>query len=539
MKPQTRIFLSYRREDSRHQVGRLYDRLSARFGASDVFKDVDSIPFGLDFRKVLTERVAECDVLIVVIGDKWLSVTGKSGSPRLDDPDDFVRIEVEAALSRNIPVIPVLVGDSSVPRAEELPESLREMAYRNGLHVRPDPDFRHDVERLIHGIEDTVSTLRKTPIPRSQGRWPQWPLLVAAAVFGILLLLGVIIYLATDKGRIKIVVNDPKAAVKVDGEAVRIEAPGAPITLRAGTHELEVKWGDGEFKTRTFVVHRGDNEDLRVEYEPTRNRKLQAPPGPVPASAPEAPKVITNTIGMKLVLIPAGEFLMGSPDTDKHASADEKPQHRVRITRPFYLGVMEVTRGQYRVITGENPSHFEGSDDLPVERVSLNDTIAFCNKLSEHELLKPYYQSGGRAQPDGDGYRLPTEAEWEYACRAGTTTRFSFGDTGTDLGDHAWFTANSGSKTHPVGQKRPNAWGLYDMHGNVGERCWDGYDGKYYADSPSADPVGLAGAEYQVARGGSWLSDPQGCRAALRYAYSPGTRDNYLGFRVARFWSRP
>ena len=146
------VFVSYRREDSRHQAGRLYDHLVAHFGSEHVFKDVDSIPLGLDFREVLTERVAGCDVFIAVIGDAWLSIAGKSGTRRLDDPGDFVRIEIEAALSRKIPVIPVLVGDSSVPPAEELPESLRGLAFRNGLPVRPDPDFHHDVDRLVNGI---------------------------------------------------------------------------------------------------------------------------------------------------------------------------------------------------------------------------------------------------------------------------------------------------------------------------------------------------------------------------------------------------
>ncbi len=270
----TSIFVSYRRDDSRHQAGRLYDRLVAHFGAEQVFKDVDSIPLGLDFREVLTERVAGCDVFIAVIGDAWLSIAGKSGTRRLDDPGDFVRIEIEAALSRQIPVIPVLVGNASVPQAEELPESLLTLSYRNGLPLRPDPDFHHDMDRLVRGINHVVSTLSaagKPPVasaaPLPERRRLRWPWIVAAGVLGVFLL-GVIVYVTTSKGRIKIVVDDPKAVVTVDGEAVRIEALGAPITLRAGVHELEVKWGDGEFKTRRFVVRRAENEDLRVEYEP-------------------------------------------------------------------------------------------------------------------------------------------------------------------------------------------------------------------------------------------------------------------------------
>jgi formylglycine-generating enzyme required for sulfatase activity len=255
------------------------------------------------------------------------------------------------------------------------------------------------------------------------------------------------------------------------------------------------------------------------------------PPRPTPP--PAESKTITNTIGMKLVLIPAGEFLMGSPDSDKDALDREKPQHRVQIARPFYLGATEVTQGQYRAVTGENPSSFKGSDDLPVEQVSWNDAIAFCNKLSEREGLKPYYLGGG-AQSGGEGYRLPTEAEWEYACRAGATTRFSFGDADTSFGEYAWFDGNSASKTHPVGQKRPNAWGLFDMHGNVWEWCWDGYDEKYYATSPGVDPPGPSGAADRVNRGGCWDYYPQVGRAANRHGYAPGCRDFDLGLRVAR-----
>ena len=143
---------------------------------------------------------------------------------------------------------------------------------------------------------------------------------------------------------------------------------------------------------------------------------------------------------MKLMLIPAGDFEMGSPASDQDAFPHEKPQHRVRITRPFYMGVHEVTQGQYRAVTGEDPSHFKGSDDLPVESVSWDDAITFCNKLSELEGLKPCYQSGA-AQSGGNGYRLPTEAEWEYACRAGSETRFGFGETAARRGEFAWCRA--------------------------------------------------------------------------------------------------
>jgi formylglycine-generating enzyme required for sulfatase activity len=248
----------------------------------------------------------------------------------------------------------------------------------------------------------------------------------------------------------------------------------------------------------------------------------------------EPPKEITSSaIGATLVLIPAGEFLMGSPDSDEDAQDDEKPQHKVRIARPFYLGATEITQGQYRAVTGENPSSFKGSDDLPVENVSWDEAVAFCNKLSVRERLKPYYQFSG-ARSGGDGYRLPTEAEWEYACRAGTSTRFSFGDADTSLGEYAWFGGNSDGKTHPVGQKRPNAWGLFDVYGNVWEWCCDGYQADYYGGSPAADPPGSSQAAGRVIRGGGWYFQPRYCRAAHRGKSAPGGRGDGLGLRLAR-----
>ena len=231
------------------------------------------------------------------------------------------------------------------------------------------------------------------------------------------------------------VVNDPKAVVKIDGAEVRIEALGAPITLRAGEHALEVKWGDGEFQTRRFVVRRGENEDLRVEYEPTRKNRATASREKPPEAAPKPgtgadstvpPKQITNSIGMKLVLIPAGEFLMGSPDSDPDAQPDEKPQHPVRITRPFYLGVDEVTQGQYRAVTGANPSEFKGSDDLPVENVSWNDAIAFCDKLSVRDGLKPFdhlhAESRGTARATGCRRRRSGSMPAAQGARRGTAS---------------------------------------------------------------------------------------------------------------------
>jgi len=226
-------------------------------------------------------------------------------------------------------------------------------------------------------------------------------------------------------------------------------------------------------------------------------------------------------VTMKLALIPAGKFMMGSLDSEKGRSKDEGPQHEVTLSKPFYMGVTEVTQAQYEAVMGTNPSHFKGATN-PVEKVPWEDATEFCKKLSEKTR---------------QAVRLPTEAEWEYACRAGTTTRFSFGDEDSILGDYAWYDSNSGGTTHPVGQKKPNAWGLYDMHGNVYEWCAD-----WYGDYPKGavtDPQGPASGAVLVLRGGSWLNDPWRCRSGCRDWFTPVSFSDAFGFRVVVSVSAP
>jgi formylglycine-generating enzyme required for sulfatase activity len=225
-----------------------------------------------------------------------------------------------------------------------------------------------------------------------------------------------------------------------------------------------------------------------------------------------------NKVSMKLVLIPAGKFMMGSPKDEKDRKDNEGPQHEVMISKPFYMGVYAVTQEQYEQIMGNNPSQFRGAQN-PVECVSWDDAVEFCKKLS---------------QKTGKTVALPTEAEWEYACRAGSKTRFSYGDDEDKLGDYAWYDNNSGDTTHPVGQKKPNAWGLYDMHGNVWQWCSD-WCGGSYANANKTDPTGPASGSLRVLRGGSWNLGPWACPSAYRnwgnldgHDYSGGG----VGFRV-------
>ncbi len=256
------------------------------------------------------------------------------------------------------------------------------------------------------------------------------------------------------------------------------------------------------------VVGLGAVASLRVS--PARTRT----PDRIPTNPSEG-QVITNSIGMELVYIPPGRFMMGSPETESGRFSDEGPRRSVTISRGFWMGRYPVTQAQYLAVTGGNPSRFKGGD-RPVESVSWNDAAEFLEKLSEGEERN---------------YRLPTEAEWEYAARAGTTTAYYFGDDAGRLGDYAWHSGSS--RTHPVGQKTPNAWGLYDMHGNVCEWCSDWYQDSYRG-LPETDPTGPNTGTSRVLRGGSWLNDPGGCRSASRVRGAPGSRlsGGSLGFRL-------
>ncbi len=308
------------------------------------------------------------------------------------------------------------------------------------------------------------------------------------------------------------------------------------MELDPGKYHIEISAPEYEMKKTWIEVAAGEDKQLKISLI-----KVKA----TDAMGPRA-KVFTNSIGMKFVYIEPGTFLMGSPSGES-GRADDEQQHRVTLTHGFYLGITEVTQGRWRSIVGNDPSYFKHcGDDCPVETVSWDDCQAFIQELNQREKT--------------DKYRLPTEAEWEYACRAGTKTELYTGamkvlggNNAPALGDIALYGGNSCAEyqgafdcsgwserqyacslcgTNPGAGKKPNAWGLYDMLGNVWEWCQDRYG--EYTSGHLTDPIGPSSGEDRVCRGGSWDSFALGCRAAARYGESPDWKDHLIGFRVAR-----
>jgi len=258
---------------------------------------------------------------------------------------------------------------------------------------------------------------------------------------------------------------------------------------------------------------------------------------------PKTPKYLTLDLGkgvtMKLVLIPAGKFLMGSPQTETEREDDEDPQHEVTISKPFYMGIYEVTQAQWRAVMDSEPwegkKYVKSGPGNAASRISWDNASKYCQILSKKT---------------GKKIALPTEAQWEYACRAGSKTAYYFGDDASKLGDYAWYKKNASDKNewypHATGQKIPNSWGLYDMHGNVAEWCCDRYDGEFYARAENVDPENTTKGEfrvvrlgplraksyYRVVRGGEFGSKSYFCRAANRYAFVTFSGISGNGFRV-------
>lgn len=248
-----------------------------------------------------------------------------------------------------------------------------------------------------------------------------------------------------------------------------------------------------------------------------------------PATAAPLESIITSS-GIEMLLVPAGEFLMG----DASGAVNERPMRRVAVSA-FYMDRYEMTQAAYQRLMGKNPAKSPG-ENKPVERVSWVSAAQFCNMRSLREGLEPCYDPQTlQCNFNANGYRLPTEAEWEYACRAGTQTRFSFGDDPRRLQGYAWYESNSNETTHPVGGKAPNPWGFYDMYGNVWEWCNDFYEDRYAAAERITNPRGPESGEDVVIRGGGWRSTEDECRSSARHHEPPALADVCFGYDTYGF----
>jgi formylglycine-generating enzyme required for sulfatase activity len=410
-------------------TGRILDRLADRYGDDAILMDIHNIPLGKDFRVHISEAIVQSDILLVIVGPRWLGA-GRSGSRRIDSETDFVRLEVETALSNAIPIIPVLVGSARMPQPAQLPESLKNFAFLNAAPVDTGRDFGQHVERLIRGIDQ---------IPDRSA---------------------------------------PRPATSVSRNEVASAAAPASASRNADA----------------------DRADLAIFRD-----------------APFAPE---------LVVIPAGEFMMGSTQDEEGGFQDERPQHRVTIGRQFAIGRYPMTFAEYdrfcQAKRREKPrDQGWGRGRRPVINVSWRDAQDYIDWL---------------AQETGQAYRLPSEAEWEYACRAGTTTRYSFGDEITP--NNANYADSGLGRTSEVGAYPANPWGLHDMHGNVLEWVeddWhDDYQGAPSDGSARKDAVDGRNPRLCVLRGGSWFSSSGDCWSAIRNGDHTDYRIDNIGFRVAR-----
>jgi formylglycine-generating enzyme required for sulfatase activity/tRNA A-37 threonylcarbamoyl transferase component Bud32 len=404
---------------------------------------------------------------------------------------------------------------------------------------------RDDRYASIVAFGDALDRALAAPAPSGRRR-----VLWAVAAVVLLALLG--IRGAQRRGQVVALV-DPAPKVEVSPKP---EIPAPKVEIPAPKAEGQAK--DEARASKDETPPRADPpapEDRRDDRAPP----LAARAAPKPAVPPaRAAKKVVNSLGMILIKVPAGEFLMGSPDSDPTAGAEEKPQHVVRLTRPFYLGAHEVTVGQFRAFVeatnyktraeqdGKGGAIFDNkrkkavkdpglnwrrpgfwrdqADDEPVVQVSWHDAIAFCEWLTEREEIV---------------YRLPSEAEWEYACRAGSSGRWCFGDDPAPLGDYAWTRDNAGYITHAVGTKRPNAFGLFDMHGNVWEWCQDRYAAAY-PPGPEENPKGPSEGNQRVVHGGSWdFPEVERTRSAERQPHASNFSYYTIGFRVRRAIAPP
>tara|TARA_R110002096_G_scaffold4501_25_gene21211 strand:- start:10122 stop:11564 length:1443 start_codon:yes stop_codon:yes gene_type:complete len=476
-----KVFLSYRRADPlpNWQVKRI-GKMCEECGFEEVFVDRDTwtIPPGSNYRDEIDKAVRASDVVLVLIGDRWQALLDQKG----DDPNDMVQLEIRLGLELKKTVVPLLLG-GTMPGLDDLPERLQQFHYCNGQSFEPDT-MDSLLPLLLKGLvgksEAEPTSVVTPPLPQPE----------------------------------------PVAANPLQNYAAKAQQRAEEEVLRQQRlAERQQSWGEQfeQFQELRQNPHLSFEEIREALQSLCRHWEVAFPQDwdgetdlltewegdcPVVRAAMKLPFEqifdLGNGVQMPFCYIPAGSF--------------EREGFTVTLTKDFWMAKYPVNQGEWTAIMGSNPSHFkDGGDRAPVEQVSWNEAQEFCAKF--------------------EGLRLPTEAEWEYACRAGTTGDYNV--EGASLDELGWYFENSGKTTHPVGEKKPNAWGLYDMHGNVWEWCED-----WYGECPKQDvsvPTGpKEQAKFRGFRGGCWAFDASNCRSASRDWNVPGIWGSHLGFRPFR-----
>jgi formylglycine-generating enzyme required for sulfatase activity len=594
-----KIFINYRRDDSIGMAGRLHDRLAHAFGRNNIFLDVDHIPAGADFVTYLNSQVAACNVILVMIGPTWLGAKDDNGGRRLDNPDDFVVIEIAAALARDIRVIPVLVDGAPMPKASELPDALRSLARRQAIEIRHS-HFGHDAEAL-------VARMRKALGGDTAGRrrWRVRAAIGAAAVVALLIIgWSSYAYLERMIGAAEQTAQLRETELKTELERQKQARVDADLKRKADEDEqkrlvlkaqqereaedAKRKAEEAERQRLAALKEKQEREEAeaakRKAEEAERQRladlKAQQERETKAAAEAEARRLVEETrkrieaversdpaLAVKpgstqsffdrltdgqpcpacpeMIVLPAGELTMGSPVAERGRSAEEGPQHRVTISRPFAVGKFPVTHGEFAAFVSETGYQTQGGCDVWNGSSWRNQpdrswrSLSFMAHYDRHPVVCVNWYDAKAfvawlSNKVGRSYRLLSEAEREYAARARTVTRYSFGDDEASLPDYSWYQANSGGTTHAVGEKKPNGFGLFDMHGNAWGWCEDTWTSNYEFAPRDGSAWLSSNPASRVVRGGSWFRNADGVRSAFRIGLPVDGRYSDVGFRIAR-----
>jgi formylglycine-generating enzyme required for sulfatase activity len=569
------IFIGYRREDTADACSRIYERLEPVFGKPALFMDIDKIPYGDDFRALVKSIVPKCSVFLAMIGPRWTQARDeRTGARRLDDPEDLVRVEIEIAFATpGVQVIPVLVNGAPMPEAAELPPSLQRLRGLNAAKVRRE-DFNDDMRRLIEALRErlgsgaTVAVAERVAAPASgsAGAW--------AIIAGSLDPADYADFIAHFPGATELIqASRHKRRLEAWAQVDKSDPDAVATFLREASFPAleqlakETMQRAADAKQRAFeqaLAERRKAEEAARKAEEERGLKPRRAAEAARAGRPVAERAfpielpgVSGWPTPQMIVIPRGKFLMGAPANEEGSRDDERPQHEVRIDYAFALGQHTVTVDAFKAFVAET-NHDTGKSAFvwtgnewkntpgkgwrdpgfaqtgahPVCCVNWEDAQAYLAWLND--------KAGLTDRPDA--YRLPSEAEWEYACRAGTTTPFSFGATISTAqanydGNYTYGPGKKGEwrqKTTPVGSFPANAFGLHDMHGNVWEWCQDCWNANYNGAPSDGSAWTTGDCTSRVLRGGSWNDSPQVLRSAYRGWGSPTNRDLNRGFRLAR-----